>query len=211
MDSLRFTHALALVAAYCAFAFSATSAAEPEAIAAPPDHFAWDRDPSNVVVSYREVWGEFAQQDPTPLLRVFGDGRVLVHHPSYTRMAGDYVVWLQEAELESLLSSLLANGLATFEPGAVKSLKQAKEQGRLEKAAAAKQSTEIFVVADKPLSVFELNLTAVGSGQLQRKISWSGLDSDVRQYPDIEPIQKLRAAEQMLRGLVARDDLSKIR
>ena len=211
MKPLRLKQALGLVATFGAITLAASSLAEIGSAAAPPAHFAWNRDPAAVVVSYREIWGELAEQDPTPLIRVFGDGRVLIHHPVYTSKAGNYEMWLQPAELENLLSSLLANGLATFEPRTVESLKQSKEQGRLKAALAARKPTEVFMVADDSTSVFELNLTAVSSGELQRKISWSGLGTDAEKYPDIEPIQLLRAVEIQLRALLERDDLWSIR
>jgi hypothetical protein len=67
------------------------------------------------------------------------------------------------------------------------------------------------MVADDSTSVFELNLTAVSSGEPQRKVSWSGLGTDAEKYSDIEPIQQLRAAELQLRTLLERDDLWKVR
>ncbi|MGI9232388.1 MAG: hypothetical protein ACR2RD_02050, partial [Woeseiaceae bacterium] len=194
-----------------AITLAAYAPAETNSAAAAPVQFSWNQDPSAVVVSYREIWGELAEQDPVPLIRVFGDGRILVHHPVYTHQAGDYEVWLQPAELENLLSSLLSNGLATIDPTAVKSQKYSHQQIRMNAALAAKQSPVVFTVADAPISVFELNLTAVSAGELQREISWPNLETDAETFPDIESIQQLRAAELQLRGLVDRNDLSKVR
>lgn len=211
MNPLRLKQALALVATFGVIIPAAYTLEEIGSAAAPPVQFAWNRDPSAVVVSYREVWGELAEQDPIPLIRVFGDGRVLVHHPVYSSKAGDYEVWLQPVELESLLSSLLAKGLATFEPSAVEGLKQSNEQSRLNAALAVQKPTEVFMVADDSTSVFELNLTAVSSGELKRKVSWLGLGTDAERYPDIEPIQQLRAAEVQLRALLEHEELWKVR
>ncbi len=210
MNPRRLKQAFGLITTLGVITLTVSSSAETGSSAAPPAHFAWNRDPAAVVVSYREIWSELAEQDPTPLIRVFGDGRVLVHYPIYTNKAGDYELWLKPLELEDLLSSLLANGLATFEPEAMEGLKKSNEQ-RLKAALAAQVPTEVFVVADESSSVFELNLTAVDSGELQRKISWPGLRSDAERYPDIEPIQKLRAVELQLRALLERDDLWNVR
>lgn len=210
MIPLRVKQALGLVAIFGVISLAAHSHAEVGSAAAPPAHFSWNRDPGAVVVSYREIWGELAEQDPVPLIRVFGDGRILVHHPVYTHQAGDYEMWLQPTELEDLLSSLLAKGLATFEPSVVNDRKQTQQQARLNTALAAKKPTVVYTVADATISVFELNLTAVSAGELRRKISWPGLRSDADRYPDVEPIQQLRAAELQLRGLLDRNDLSKV-
>ena len=211
MKPLRLKQVWGWIVTFGVITLAASSLAEIDSAATPPAHFAWNRDPAAVVISYREVLGELAEQDTTPLIRVFGDGRVLVHHPRYSSKAGDYEVWLQPAELENLLSSVLANGLATFEPSAAESLKRSKEQVRLQAAVGAPKPTEVFMVADQSTSVFELNLTAVSAGELQRRVSWQGLGSDAERYPDIESIQKLRAVELQLHALLEHDDLWGVR
>ena len=186
--------------------------------------FSWDENPAAVVISYRDVWAELADQDPTPLVRVFGDGRVLVHHPDYTPRAGEYELWLEPAELDSLLVSLLDKGLATVEPAALRRAKASVELGRWQAALAADRSPELFMVADDSTSVFELHLTgyrpvgaagaagaALTNSETHRSFSWRGLATDAERYPEIEAIQRLRAAEIELRALVERGDLTRVR
>lgn len=211
MTPASLKRAVVLVTACSVMTIAAYARTETVPSAAGPASFAWDQSSAALVVSYREVWGEFAEQDLTPMIRIFGDGRILVHYPDYSSKAGDYDGWLQPAELESLLDSLLAKGLASFEPSAVKSLKHS-EIVRLQKAALVTRTRpDRFMVADATISVFELKLTAVASGEPQRNIAWSGLETDALLYPDIEPIRQLRAAELELRALLERDDLWRIR
>jgi hypothetical protein len=42
----------------------------------------YSRDLRTVLISFREIFPEFADQDPTPLIRIYGDGRVVVFHAS---------------------------------------------------------------------------------------------------------------------------------
>lgn len=177
----------------------------------------WDPDPTALLFSYRDIWPELANQDPTPLISIFGDGRVLVHYPVYTPKAGEYELWLQPLELKNLLLSLLAKGVATFEPEAVQRLKSSEERQRREVAVGA-GSPEVFMVVGDSTSVFELHLTgyqpagsALISGEVHRTISWLGLGTDAKRYPKIEPIQQLRAAEIESRALLKRDNLRRIR
>ncbi len=86
----------------------------------------WDEAPNALLVSYRDIWSAMADQDPIPLIRVFGDGRVLIHYPAYTPKARVYELQLQPQELEDLLRSLLGQGLATFDADAVIRLKSAE-------------------------------------------------------------------------------------
>ena len=205
-----------LLAAALALA-SATHAAAQTASTALP-HVSWDERPEVVVVSYRDVWAELANQDPTPLIRIVGDGRVLVHHPDCTPRAGEYELWLRPAELESLLASLLDKGLATVEPAALQRSKASVERRRWEAALAADRSPELFVVADESTSVFELHVTgyrqagsALTTGEIRRTVSWLGLATDAERYPGIEAIRRLRAAELELRALLERDELKRAR
>jgi len=151
---------MVLGAAFGMMTVAAYSQAQAGPAVVPPEGIKWDQDSETMVVSYRDIWGEFTNQDPTPLIQIFGDGRVLVHYAVYTPKAGEYELWLQPTELRNLLSSLLTKGLATFEPEAVRSLKSSENRRRREAALAARRSPELFMVADDSTSVFELNLTS---------------------------------------------------
>ncbi len=201
------------LAVFLALAIAASAAAQ-----TPLASFSWDESAETVVVSYRDVWAELANQDPTPLIRIFGDGRVVVHHPDYTPRAGEYELQLRPAELESLLASLLDKGLATVEPEALHRSKASVERSRWQAALAADRSPELFMVADDSTSVFELHLTgyrpagsATPTGEIHRAVSWLGLATDAERYPEIEPIRRLRDAELELRALLERSDLRRAR
>ena len=177
----------------------------------------WNSDPEALLVSYREVWAELANQDPTPLIRIYGDGRVVVHHADYTPRAGEYQLQLRSEELESLLLSLLANGVATFEPAAVKRSKVAKLRLDWEAAVAADEPPELFMVADESTSIFELHIAGyrpagavLTQSEIHRTITWTGLATDATRFPEVEAIQRLRTAELELRALLERDSLRRI-
>ncbi len=217
MRTGRLNDAMVLVAALGTITATAHSKERIDSAAVRPANISWEKDSEALLVSYRDIWAQLANQDPIPLIRIFGDGRVLIHYPVYTPKAGEYELWLQPAELERL-GSLLAKGLATFQPQAVESLKRLAEQRRWQAALDAGRSPELFMVADDSTSVFELHLTdyppagaARASGEVQRSISWLGLRTDAERYPKIEPIQQLRAAEVELRALLERDDMWRIR
>ncbi|MCH7667481.1 MAG: hypothetical protein IH936_16330 [Acidobacteria bacterium] len=181
----------------------------------------YDHSPETLLVSFRELIGELAEQDPIPLIQIFGDGRVLVHYPDYLQHAGDYELRLGRGELEALLQSLVAKGLATFDSKAVRSEKQAEMSRRrneaLEGLATGERPT-FFFVADDSVSVFELNLEGyrppgspgLTQSQLRRRISWLGLATDAERFEEIEAIQQLYAAELELRGLLERDGLIRL-
>ena len=53
--------------------------------------------------------------DPAAFVRVYGDGRVLVHRPRYMKKAGDYTVTLSQEELEDLLRPFADSRLLTLD------------------------------------------------------------------------------------------------
>jgi len=64
------------------------------------------RNPDNVVVTF-DIVGAF--RDATPLLRIYGDGRVRVHR----QREGDLEMWLDDSELTDLVERIYSSGLLT--------------------------------------------------------------------------------------------------
>ena len=146
--------------------------------------------------------------DTTPLLRIYGDGRALVHFPDSSARAGDYVIQLTNAEMAALLESLSQKGVMTFEPDAIK-----REIGNALRARSGPQAGA--VVNDDVTTHIELALERyrpADSSQtpmidFRRTVSWYALAADARQYPEVESLQALAAAERELLNLAMRDDL----
>ncbi len=68
----------------------------------------WVRSPDHLVMSFTRTHDMIAENDPVPLARVFGDGRVLVHIPAYMHGAGDYQMYLDDAEVRALIEEVRA-------------------------------------------------------------------------------------------------------
>ena len=171
----------------------------------------YPRDRGTVVVSFMEVLGEIKDQDPGPSVRVHGDGYVVVHYPRYMKRAGDYALQLSPQEMDNLMRSLVADRkIIEFDETATRRSKRdtalALQEG---------SRSKLFAVLDDSTTVIELRMDrykpASGSGQeifnVDKKISWYGLRSDARQYPNIEAIQNLAAVRQELVSIMERRDL----
>ncbi len=176
----------------------------------------YSRDPGTLLVSFREVWPEFRDQDPTPLVRVFGDGRVVAYFAAYMNRAGQYEMRLPPDELEALLLQLTPVLLA-FDEEQVKRDRQAAEE-LLRAAALAAEEPTLFYVADAEYSSFHLNIEGYRpGGELGLTISkpeldrtWRGLRFDAERYPELGAIQDLWQVEQTLRALTERDGLVRV-
>jgi hypothetical protein len=170
-------------------------------------------DPGTVLVSFREVLPEFADQDLTPLIRIYGDGRVVVFHASYMKQAGQYEMMMSRSELDALLLQL-APVLMDFNMEDVQSQKKAADE-LLWASASKLEDVVLFYDSDAEISVFHMNIDAympdgvqgikISKPELDR--SWRGLRFDTRDYLGIEQIQSLMQAEILLRELAKRNEL----
>ncbi len=171
--------------------------------------FQYAQEPNTLVVEMRRTSGEVGDPDPIPLLRIYGDGSVRVHFPSYLKRAGDYELQLSQTEMESLLASLIGNGVMVFDPLAAKRQKQ-------EIAEQSGEQGSVSIIADGDTTVIEIHLESYTSPDgttttdLSKKISWYGLQWDAKEYPGVETLQKLAAAERELLALCQREDLVKV-
>jgi hypothetical protein len=166
-----------------------------------------------VLISFREIFPEFADQDPTPLIRIYGDGRVAVFHASYMKQAGQYEMMMARSELEDLLQQLTP-ALMNFDAKDVKRQKKVMDDLLWASTDDWKDLTLIYD-SDAEISVFHINIETYKSAEPHGQVvskpelnrSWRGLRYDARDYLGIEAIQALMQAEELLRGLTMRDDL----
>ena len=103
-----------------------------------------------VLASYSVRHDMLPEADPLPLVTIYGDGRVLVHRPSYFKTPGDFELWLSSDQLQKLCSKM-AIPVMTY-----------KEQSVVE---SARQSAEFeggnYAISDNSVVGISLNLHAV--------------------------------------------------
>ena len=209
---LRPVLALAAVLGLVAGAGGARAQAPQAAPAGAQPTFAYSGDPATVVLSFGEILGAIEDPDPGPSLRVYGDGRVVVHYPDYMKRAGDYSFQLGREEMGGLLRSLIEKEVVEFD--------EAAARRGLRQAAAARRADpgELFAVSDDATTEIGLRLDRytppAGRGPerlgVEKRISWHGLRAQARHYPGVAAIQKLAAARRELVALMEREDLAKV-
>ncbi len=202
-----------LVTALCV-GFSGCAAAESagNSLAQSAEVLDYPKDRAALVASYAEVLGEIADPDPGPMVKVYGDGRVVVHFPRYMKRAGQYEVMLGSAEMLGLVSSL-AGKLVSFDAPATRQKKQ-------ELQAMLKETHSVLsTVMDASTTVIGIYLNRYKPGgigaeetvNVHKKVSWVGLRGDAEKYPEMEAIQNLSAAQRELQALMKHPFLEKVR
>jgi len=176
--------------------------------------FEYPRDANYVVIEFSQSQDMILNVDPIPLLRIFGDGRVLVHYPVYMKRAGDYEMRLTDAQLQLLLSSLELKGILTFNLNKISELKKISEN-KLRFSANNKIQT---IRSDDARSKFKVKLTSYQSStsnvtqtNFLKSIVWKNLKLDALSHPDVTALKNAAAAELELVKYLSHQDLVKIK
>lgn len=166
-------------------------------------------DPDTVVISYNLISHLLAQPDTTPLIRVYGDGRVVVHYPAYSPKAGDYETTLSTGEMAKLLNMVVNNGLIGFNRRDFMAKRNQVKRTKERATGIAHAISEIDETLIKVhLDEYQSEPNKAIERNVQKKISWDNLAFDMKFYPEVSELRKLAEAEKMLRAILERDDLS---
>ncbi len=173
--------------------------------------FQYSASSSEPVIEYNVVNHMLAQQDPVPLLRIYGNGRVHVHIPAYMKRAGDYELTMSSVELNELLRQLADDGILDFDPAAAKQEKQQL------KAARRAASGELFHASDASdshinikLAQYQRSAASPRISSFSRQFRWRNLEFDAKNIPESVVIRKAANAEAILRMLCAHPALQKL-
>lgn len=160
--------------------------------------------PDQVVAVFHRVYPEFAEQESTPLLEVYGDRTVRVHHPAFMKHAGDYEMRLEPGEMADLMR-MLAGAVIGFDAQDVRLQQQEAELVRWNAARRAEDVTVTYI-ADATLSRFDIEIESYRPAGARAEVAvngpraaaWESLAFEAERYPDIEALGALRAAESRL-------------
>ena len=191
---------------FCAYA--------PGATAAPGDSHPWftlAEDSSEPVIEYTLVHHLLRAGDPEPLLRIYADGRVRVHLPTYMKRAGDYELHLSPEQLNELVRALARDGIMDFDPAMtrqqVASLRQQQREatGILRDISDA-TDTHIRV----RLAAYRRKPASPRIDNLDKRFSWRNLEHDAKRYPQSTALQQADAGARRLHGFLDHADLRKL-
>ena len=176
--------------------------------------FEYAAEPEALVIQLSQDVG-ILDADPTPLLRVYGDGLVRIHFPAYMKRAGDYSLLLDQSELEDLIASFVEGGLIDFSPEATRA--QMRGLAAASRAQAPPgQPGQLTNRSDDATVSIEVRLSryvpsvGVARSDVTARIVWTGAQGDAADYATLAPLQALAAAERSLLALAAREDATRI-
>ena len=174
-----------------------------------PD-LAFPADPNYLLLSFTYIHSMLEDPDSTPLMQIYGDGRVHVHYPVNMQRSGDYELELGNLELRQLLLSLAETGVMNFDAQDVGQLRQ-QEVERLE------QQNIMVHISDPTEMVIEVHFewykppgTSIQYDNFQKSIRWGNVAQEATLFPQVLELQGLAEAERQLQSILERDDLRRM-
>jgi len=158
------------------------------------------KDPNLVVLELRRTPILLGEIDRTQTLRIFADGRVVVHQPAYLRAVGDYRGTLSAAELSDLLTKLDHQGLFALTEQALRQERQQRQEPLF----------EIHDGMQTSISIRLANYSAIDGSPtrtVDTTIAADHLQLKAERYPDAPRLAALAAAERSLLALVEKANL----
>ena len=147
--------------------------------------------------------------DETPLVRIYGAGRVVVHFPDYMRRAGDYELELSPAAFEDLVGAAVKTMLP-FDSTATEALVVALEEE-------ARDEGLLFSVSDEAMTTLEVRVeryrpegAAEDVGESVKRVVWTGLGSDAERFGDVVALRDLAGVYRQLLTLTEHPDLEAV-
>ena len=172
--------------------------------------FKYSETAAEPVIEYNLVHDMLAEPDPTPLLRVYGNGRVHVHYPVYMKKAGDYELQLSKPELNALIRELANDGIIDFDKGkAIGHRKQLEAEQRAASGMLYHISDDTTTVIDIRLDEYQKNNSSKRLTNLNKRFTWKNIEHDARRFPDMVEIQKAKAGTNKVRDLMNQPALKK--
>lgn len=154
------------------------------------------------IIEYQQNIDMLSAIEDKPSLRVFGDGRVLVHYPVYMKKAGDYEMQLNADELVDLIRDLSSNGIMDFDEKKVKE-KVLEHKKRLS------AKGQFYEVSDALETVVNVKLDEYQKDKKSKKIKsfttqfkWKNIEHDAARYKDALDIAKANKSIQVLNRLM---------
>jgi hypothetical protein len=171
--------------------------------------FSFETDSIEPVIQYHNIVDMIANRDERPTIKVYGNGRVQVHHPVYKKNAGDYEMQLSQQELILLLETFANDGLMDFDSAKTNQHKQTIDN-------ALKKQGKLYHISDSVTTHIIINLkgyksskTNIHQDNFKKHIRLKNIEHDVKRYKTIGEIQKAGNSVGKLRSLLKRDELKR--
>ena len=164
--------------------------------------------PDVVVLQLSEDVG-IRDADDTPLVRVYGDGRVAVHFPDYMRRAGDYEFRLPEGAVQELVGAAV-EAILPFDSAATESQVLALQAVERSQGLIVSVSDEATTTLEVRFERYRPEGAAQDAGDGFKRATWTGLTDDADRFRDVVALRDLADIQRRLLALTDHPDLEAV-
>ncbi len=155
----------------------------------------YSRDDTALLLEYDRYSLKIHRPDSTPLLRIYGSGRVEVYYSIFSPKAGLYQTQLSPAELDTLVAQLVNNGLHL---NASSVLAETSEEAAIAGRAATAQ---LYYSSESTVSLMTMFWDGAGDDPLVVE----NLQETDRRFSALPQVSELAAIERQLLDLASGD------
>lgn len=200
---------LGLAALAVVFVLALACAREPGEPEAVRGSFSYEPTAEEPLLQLSYSGGMIENPDPTPFIRVYPNGRVLVHYPAYMKKAGDYELELNESELAELMAAFADESILKLENEELMGMAaQARStEDDLRVSNTHQVSTILEIRADSFTREGEEEPTLL---MVDRILSTEDLAATAAALPEVRRLNDLSEGVRALESLADRDTLSRM-
>jgi len=178
--------------------------------------FSYNPAPTNLILQLHLDIDMLAERDSLPMLRIYGDGTVLIHHYLGGGRSKDFRMRLSASELTRLLKSLEAGGAMDMDTASLQAHKTAlmaadeDPEDPPEKSVVHASDKEIIRLKIRLDQYLPAGALPSEAGRVDQQLVWENMRLDAMLLPEDNIIQPLKAAIDELLGLRTHKRLSKV-
>lgn len=165
--------------------------------------FEYDMRPDAIVLSFDQKYAELELKTTEPMLRIYGDGRMVVVRPFPFNNAGTFEGRLPRAEVMAILARLERLGVMRYDEKLVAKLRSDIEKDMWTQGRA-------FTVSDGVQLRIDVHLESYGGQRLDKEIRYWNAEQYGERYK-IPALMDLALARKELEKIMSRPGLEKIK
>ena len=158
-------------------------------------------DDGNLIIEYDNRSNGIINTDTTPLLQVFGDGKIVVTQPWHRKNQGIYEGQLEQRELHKLLNQLVLFNVFDHRPDFVES----RAKSEIERIESAKGISIHYSETVTTRFAF-----AMAGEKAMRRSKWNNLQRMSGRIDSIDALSQAAQTERLLQSLLAHPSLTRV-
>ncbi len=167
--------------------------------------------PDELLLHYQELPNLSGGADGSVSIRIYQNGYTHVFYPKYMQQAGNYDAYLNDAALQRIWDLLTDSNVLAFNAEQVRNeilLERKIQKQSLLTLSSVSDTTEIR------LEIFPNRYQSIGFGNGDRnefkRIVWTGLNWDTKQFPQNDMLQSLKTFQTLLLSVTTQSNLTRI-